>query len=37
MEYAQVGTMEIDIPARRLYEKAGFEELYKSVYYFMKL
>jgi len=37
MGYAQVGTMEIDIPARRLYEKAGFEELSKSVYYFMKL
>ena len=37
MEYAQVGTMEIDIPAMRLYEKAGFEQLYKSVYYFMKL
>ena len=37
MEYAQVGTMEIDIPARRLYENAGFEELYRSVYYSMKL
>ncbi len=37
MEYAQVVTMEIDVPARRLYEKAGFEELSKSVHYSMKL
>ena len=37
MEYAQVTTMETDIPALGLYRKAGFEELYRSITHFMKL
>lgn len=37
MEYAQVTTMETDIPALGLYRKAGFEELYRSITHSMKL
>ena len=37
MEYAQVTTMETDIPALGLYRKAGFEALYRSITHFMKL
>ena len=37
MEYAYVGTLENDVPARRLYEKVGFKELCRSIHYSMKL
>ena len=37
MLYAQVITMEHDLPARRVYEKMGFKELARSVHYAMKL
>lgn len=37
MEIAEVVTMEIDAPARRVYEKHGFKELFRSIHYTQKL
>jgi len=37
MKYAYVRTLEHDVPARRLYEKAGFKELCRSIHYSMRL
>ena len=37
MEYAMVTTMEHDHPARRVYEKVGFEEIARSIHYVMRL
>ncbi len=37
MRYAQVVTLEHDLPARRVYEKVGFEEMVRSVHYAVRL
>jgi len=37
MSFAVVTTMEHDLPARRIYEKHGFQEIAKSVHYTMAL
>ncbi|HRR95768.1 MAG TPA: GNAT family N-acetyltransferase [Candidatus Ratteibacteria bacterium] len=37
MEIAIVSTLEIDIPAQRMYIKHGFQELVKSIFYTQKL
>ena len=37
MRYAHVTTMVHDHPARRVYEKMGFEEYARSIHYFMEL
>ncbi len=37
MQYAMVTTMEHDHPARRVYEKVGFEEIARSIHYAMRL
>lgn len=37
MSFAVVTTMEHDLPARRVYEKHGFQEIAKSVHYTMAL
>lgn len=37
MEIAFVTTLEIDIPAQKMYEKHGFKELVRSIHYSQKL
>lgn len=37
IQFVRVETMECDIPAQRLYEKAGFEKVYGTVHYMQEL